>query len=74
MICRQSNPVNPIEETISIRLRDYEIVPGDYTLKIEYVSPVAVDAVPAGLVVLTSDDATLEAKAIRFKVLVPVPQ
>lgn len=67
------DPGKYIEETISLRLLDYEITPGDYTLKIKYVSPVAVDAVPTGLTVLTSDDGSLEAKPIRFKVLVPSP-
>ena len=66
-------PGKAIEETISVRLLDYEITPGDYTLKIKYLSPVAIDAVPAGLTVLTSDDGPLEAKPIRFKVLVPAP-
>lgn len=67
-------PGKAIEEKISVRLLDYEITPGDYTLRIRYMSPVAIDAVPAGLTVLTSDDGPLEAKLIRFKVLVPAPQ
>jgi hypothetical protein len=68
------NPGKSIEEKIDVRLLDYEITPGDYTLKIRYVSPVAIDAVPTGLIVLTSNDGPLEAKPIRFKVLVPAPE
>jgi len=52
-------------------LNFYEIMPGDHSLKIAYISPVAADAVPSGLTVLTSSDGKLEAKPIRFKVLVP---
>ena len=58
-----------IEESIDIALSHYEITPGDYTLRISYISPVALDAVPSGLKVLTSSDGALEAKAIRFKVM-----
>lgn len=67
-------PGKAIEEKISVRMLDYEITPGDYTLRIRYISPVAIDAVPPGLTVLTSDDGPLEAKLIRFKVLIPAPQ
>jgi hypothetical protein len=67
-------PIEPgksIEEQVQIPLDFYEIAPGDHTLKIGYVSPVAVDAVPSGLIALTSDDGKLEGKPIRFKVLLP---
>ena len=60
-----------IEQQIQIPLDFYEITPGDHSLKIAYISPVAEDAVPSGLTVLTSSDGKLEAKPIRFKVLVP---
>ena len=63
-----------IKETIDIRLRNYEITPGDYTLKIAYRSPVAPTPVTDGLTVLTSDDGPLQAKPIRFTVLAPVPE
>jgi hypothetical protein len=63
-----------IEESIDIALSHYEITPGDFTLKISYISPVASDAVPTGLTVLTASDGALEAKAIRFKVIPSSPQ
>ena len=66
-------PGKAIEEKIRISLSNYEMVPGDYTLKIEYISPVAPSSVTRDLAVLTSDDGPLEAKAIRFKILVPSP-
>jgi hypothetical protein len=68
---RAIEPGKSIEQQIQIPLDFYDIAPGDHTLKIGYVSPVAVDAVPSGLTALTSDDGKLEAKPIRFKVLAP---
>lgn len=64
-------PGKCIEEQIEIPLPMYEITPGDYSLRVLYISPVAADAVPRGLMVLTSDDDKLEAKPIKFKVLAP---
>lgn len=64
-------PGKCIDEQINIHLIDYEIAPGDYTLRILYISPVAANLVPKGLTALTSADKTLEAKPIKFKVLVP---
>lgn len=64
-------PGKSIEEQINIPLHMYDITPGDYTLRLLYISPVAADAVPKGLTALTSSDDTLEAKPIKFKVLVP---
>jgi hypothetical protein len=66
-------PGKSIEETIEIHLRDYEITPGDHTLKIEYVSPVAPSPVTDGHVVLMAGDGPLKAKDIRFKVLASSP-
>ena len=64
-------PGKSIEQQIQIPLDFYEITPGDHTLEIAYISPVAADDVPSGLTALTSDDGKLKAKPIRFKVLVP---
>jgi hypothetical protein len=64
-------PGKCIEEQIEVSLPMYEITPGDYSLRVLYISPVAADAVPRGLTALTSDDDALEAKPIKFKVLVP---
>ena len=62
-------PGKSIEQQIQIPLDFYTIVPGDYSLRLKYVSPVAADSVFDGLTVLTSDDDALEAKPIKFKVL-----
>lgn len=64
-------PGKSIEQQIQIPLDFYEIAPGDHSLKIGYVSPVTADAIPSGLTVLTSNEGKLEAKPLRFKVLVP---
>lgn len=62
-------PGKSIEQQLQILLDHYEIMPGDYTLEVAYVSPVAPEDAMKGLIVLTSDDGKLEAKEIRFKVL-----
>ena len=64
-------PGKAIEQRIEILLDHYEVGAGDYTLKIAYVSPVKPDAVPRGLIELSSEDGKLQAKPIRFKILVP---
>ena len=64
-------PGKSFEERITIPLHFYEIVPGDYTLTVSFLSPIPADRdVPTGLIVLTSDD-FFRAKSIRFKVLAP---
>lgn len=64
-------PGKSFEEQFTIPLDFYEIVPGDYSLIVSFLSPVpAASEVPSGLKVLTSDD-YFEAKPIRFKVLAP---
>ena len=62
-------PGKAIENVIQIQLSNYDVTPGDYSLVIDYLSPVDA-AVPAtrGLKVLTFSDGLLEAKVIRFKV------
>ncbi len=62
-------PGKAIEQKIDIVLQHYEMVPGDYTLKVAYVSPVAPDVATNGLTVLTSQDGKLDAKPMRFKIL-----
>lgn len=66
-------PGKSIEQQLHILLDHYEIFPGDYTLEVAYVSPVAPEDALKGLIVLTSDDGQLEAKGIRFKVLAVEP-
>lgn len=62
-------PGKHVEQQIDILLDHYTIAPGDYTLKIAYVSPVAPEEATKGLTVLLSEDGTLEAKPIPFVVL-----
>ena len=64
-------PGKSFEEEFTIPLDFYEIVPGNYSLIVSFLSPVpALSDVPSGLKVLTSDD-YFEAKPIGFKVLAP---
>jgi hypothetical protein len=65
------DPGKSIQQQIEIPLEMYNITPGDYSLRVLYISPVAADAVTGGLTVLSSDDDALEAKPITFKVLAP---
>jgi hypothetical protein len=62
-------PGKAIEQKIDIALQHYEILPGEYTLKVVYVSPVAPEVSTKRLTVLTSQDGQLEAKTMRFKIL-----
>jgi hypothetical protein len=64
-------PGKAIEQEIDIALFHYEMMPGHYTLKVAYVSPVAPEDATRGLTVLFSEDGKLEAKPIRFKILLP---
>jgi hypothetical protein len=61
-------PGKSLDYTLELPLSRYELTPGEYTLWIDFTSPVPKSEVTKVLNVLTSSDGPLSVKPIHFKV------